>query len=33
MHPLEHLFYFSCALLYLLLPFHPAFMRDLVPRA
>lgn len=26
MHPLEHLFYFSCALLYLLFPFHPAFV-------
>ena len=26
MHPLEHLFYFSCALLYLIFPFHPAFI-------
>ena len=26
MHPIEHLFYFSCALLYLLFPFHPAFI-------
>ena len=26
MHPFEHVFYFSCALLYLLLPFHPAFI-------
>ncbi|MDA1237682.1 MAG: sterol desaturase family protein [Proteobacteria bacterium] len=25
MHPVEHLLYFSCALIYLLLPFHPAF--------
>ena len=26
MHPIEHIFYFSCALLYLLFPFHPAFI-------
>ena len=26
MHPIEHLFYFSCALLYLFVPFHPAFI-------
>jgi sterol desaturase/sphingolipid hydroxylase (fatty acid hydroxylase superfamily) len=26
MHPLEHLLYFSCALLYLFFPFHPAFV-------
>ena len=26
MHPIEHVFYFSCALLYLLFPFHPAFV-------
>ena len=26
MHPIEHLFYFSCALLYLFFPFHPAFI-------
>ncbi|MEE2774991.1 MAG: sterol desaturase family protein [Pseudomonadota bacterium] len=26
MHPIEHLFYFSCALLYLLFPLHPAFI-------
>ena len=26
MHPIEHLFYFSCALLYLVFPFHPAFV-------
>ena len=26
MHPIEHAFYFSCALLYLLFPFHPAFV-------
>ena len=26
MHPIEHIFYFSCALLYLLFPFHPAFV-------
>ena len=26
MHPIEHLFYFSCALLYLIFPFHPAFI-------
>jgi len=26
MHPIEHLFYFSCALLFLLLPFHPIFV-------
>jgi sterol desaturase/sphingolipid hydroxylase (fatty acid hydroxylase superfamily) len=26
MHPLEHLFYFSCAFVFLLFPFHPAFI-------
>ena len=26
MHPVEHLMYFSCALLFILLPFHPAFV-------
>ena len=26
MHPIEHLFYFSCALAYLFFPFHPAFV-------
>ena len=26
MHPIEHLFYFSCVLLYLLFPFHPGFI-------
>ena len=26
MHPIEHIFYFSCALLYLFFPFHPAFI-------
>jgi sterol desaturase/sphingolipid hydroxylase (fatty acid hydroxylase superfamily) len=26
MHPIEHTFYFSCALLYLFFPFHPAFV-------
>ena len=26
MHPIEHVFYFSCALLYLFIPFHPAFI-------
>jgi len=26
MHPIEHLFYFSCALPYLFLPFHPVFI-------
>ena len=26
MHPIEHLMYFSCVLIYLLLPFHPAFI-------
>ena len=26
MHPIEHVFYFSCALLYLFFPFHPAFV-------
>lgn len=26
MHPIEHLFYFSCALLFLALPFHPVFV-------
>ena len=26
MHPIEHLFYFSCALLYIIFPFHPAFV-------
>jgi len=26
MHPIEHLMYFSCALLFLLFPFHPAFI-------
>jgi len=26
MHPLEHVFYFSCALIFLLFPFHPAFV-------
>jgi sterol desaturase/sphingolipid hydroxylase (fatty acid hydroxylase superfamily) len=25
MHPVEHMLYFSCALLYLFFPFHPAF--------
>lgn len=25
MHPVEHLLYFSCALIYLVLPFHPLF--------
>ena len=26
MHPIEHIFYFSCAFLYLFFPFHPAFI-------
>ncbi len=26
MHPVEHLLYFSCAFIYLLFPFHPAFI-------
>ena len=26
MHPIEHVLYFSCALLYLIFPFHPAFV-------
>ena len=26
MHPIEHFFYFSCALLFLIFPFHPAFI-------
>ena len=26
MHPIEHFFYFSCALLYIFFPFHPAFI-------
>ena len=26
MHPIEHIFYFSCAVLYLFFPFHPAFI-------
>ena len=26
MHPFEHVFYFSCALIFLLFPFHPAFI-------
>ena len=26
MHPVEHIFYFSCAFLYLFFPFHPAFV-------
>ncbi|MDG2474848.1 MAG: sterol desaturase family protein [Paracoccaceae bacterium] len=26
MHPIEHLFYFSCVLAYLIFPFHPAFV-------
>ena len=26
MHPIEHLFYFSCALFYLIFPFHPSFV-------
>ena len=26
MHPIEHTFYFSCALIYLIFPFHPAFI-------
>ncbi len=25
MHPVEHIFYFSCAAIYLVLPFHPIF--------
>ena len=25
MHPTEHIFYFSCVLIYLIFPFHPVF--------